>query len=239
MPRHPIFLSTNHPRAQPLLMDTAWQSLLAQEESRTAPSAKPAAVEYPAWQGDGDMPEDAPGTGTSTAVPALLPPALPDRAAQPGASSVGRMAQHTPAPGQPPTTCQPLSSCSTAQGTQGRGTLTAPNHCCYGWAGSGSPPGIPGEEGDVSTPRSLPGTPGIPPHDCMPPPQPSSGPRETGSHPAAMGQKSPGTHKATARTRAAAGAPRVRGQPAGTLAMCPQLTQLAEYRAELHKVSAE
>lgn len=44
MPRHPVFLSTDCPRAQPLLMDTAWQSLLAQEESRTAPSAKPAAV---------------------------------------------------------------------------------------------------------------------------------------------------------------------------------------------------
>lgn len=75
---------------------------------------------YLARQGDGDMPEDAPGMGTSTADPALPLPALPDRAAQPGASSVGRMVQHTPAPGQPPTTCQSLSSCSTTQGTQCR-----------------------------------------------------------------------------------------------------------------------
>lgn len=53
------------------------------------------------------------------------------------------------------------------------------------------------------------------------------------------GQRSPGTHKGTAGARAAAGTPRVRGQPAGALAVCPELTQLAEYRAELHKVSAE
>lgn len=72
------------------------------------------------------MPEDAPGMGISTAVPALPLPAPPDRAAQPGASSVGRMVQHTPAPGQPPTTCQSLGSCSTTQGTQCR--MEAGNH---------------------------------------------------------------------------------------------------------------
>lgn len=105
------------------------------------------------------MSEDAPGMGTSTAVPALPLPAPPDRAAQPGASSVGRTVEHTPAPGQPPTTRQSLSSGSPTQGTRGRGTLTAPSHCCCGWAGSGSPPGIPGEEGDISAPRSLPGSP--------------------------------------------------------------------------------
>lgn len=111
------------------------------------------------------MPEDAPGMGTSTA--ALPLPALPDKAAQPGASSVGRMVQHIPAPGQPPTTCQfpQLLQHRTRDTTQdrGRGSLTAPSHCCYGWAGSGSPPGIPGEEGDISAPWSLPGTPGHPP----------------------------------------------------------------------------
>lgn len=47
-------------------------------------------LSYLAWQGDGDVPEDAPEMGTSTAVPALPLPALPDRAAQPDATSVGR-----------------------------------------------------------------------------------------------------------------------------------------------------
>lgn len=49
---------------------------------------------HPAWQRDGDTPGDAPGMGTSTAVPALPLPALPDRAAQPGPNSVGGMVQH-------------------------------------------------------------------------------------------------------------------------------------------------
>lgn len=35
------------------------------------------------------------------------------------------------------------------------------------------------------------------------------------------------------------GTPGARAQPPGMLAACPQLTWQAEYRAELHKVSAE
>lgn len=51
MPWHPVFLSTDHPRAQPLLVNTAWQILLAQEELCTAPSAKPAAVKLSGMAG--------------------------------------------------------------------------------------------------------------------------------------------------------------------------------------------
>lgn len=188
------------------------------------------------------MPEDAPGMGTSTAAPSL--PALPDKAAQPGASSVGRMVQHIPAPGQPPTTCQfpQLLQHHTRDTTQdrGRGSLTAPSHCCYGWAGSGSPPGIPREEGDISAPRCS---------TWHPWPSPSTteyllinpalGAKREAHILLPWGRRALAPSRPRQRRRAAAGAPLVRGQAAGALAVCPQLTRLAEYRAELHKVSAE
>lgn len=206
-------------------------------------SAKPAAAEPNQSRHGGGMETCLrmhQGWGWSAADSAV-PSAALDRHSSVPALGTGWCSTHRhqsifPPRARPPALAAPRKGCDEMPSGPDAGvSLTAPSHCCCGWAGSGSPPGTPGEEGDVSARGHRLAPPNIPPMLASSPAQLRA---QTDSLLSCCHWTgSPGAPTAAAGAGAAAGAPP--GQQPGALAACPGLTRRAEYRAELHKVSAE
>lgn len=134
-------------------------------------SAKPAAAEPSRSRHGGGMETCLrihQGWGWSAADPAV-PSAALDRHSSVPALGTGWCSTHWhqgifPPRARPPALAAPRKGCDgMPSGPDAGVSLTAPSHCCCGWAGSGSPPGTPGEEGDVSALWSPSGTPKHPP----------------------------------------------------------------------------
>jgi len=119
-PQHPISPGTDHPRAWPLLMDTARRSLLAQQEPRTAPVAKPAAADRcgtaEGWRRARVCSRDGDGARQPPLCQPLLQPADQHSVV---AGPVGTVVRHTPAPRHPPTACQAPAPAAPREGRDG------------------------------------------------------------------------------------------------------------------------